>query len=158
MGLERQMGRLEPRNGPHATPTPSHGLSPRPTPPQGRTHSPVRSLVGHSNLPSTPCPSHDPPSIGPHFAPPPSCPHPHFWPELGRGNSSWQTRKAGMREIHKPDVLLWRGVVGDGGRKGRGALGAPVPSQHLFRAGAEGPGGAALLPRDQAAQGSWRDM
>lgn len=49
-----------------------------PTPPQGRTHSPVRSLVGHSNLPSTPCPSHDPPSIGPHFAPPPAVPTPIF--------------------------------------------------------------------------------
>lgn len=45
-----------------------------------------------------------------------------------------------------------------GGGKGRGALRALVPQQHLFGPRAEGLGGAALLPRDRAAQGSWRDM
>lgn len=81
--------------------------------PQCRTHSQgLRSLAGHSKPPLSPTsPAMDPllwPSHGS-----PTVPHPHFWPEFDRGNSSWQTPKAEMREIHKPDVLVWR--EGSGG-------------------------------------------
>lgn len=152
------MGCLEPRNGPHATPTPSHGFSPRPHS-SSRQNSQPREVTGWPLQPPLHSVSQPrSPLHWPSLCPPPSCPHPHFWPELRRGNSSWQTQKAGMREIHKPDVLLWRGRMGDGEGKGRGAPRAPVPLQNLFGPRAEGPGGAALLPRDQAAQGSWTDM
>lgn len=116
-GTQRQMDCLEPRNSPHARHPPHPpGLSPHPHSSWASTHSlGLRSLVGHSNLPSILCPSHDTPSFGPHFVPP-SVPHPHFWPEPDRGNSSWQTPKAGMREIHKPDVLLQREGSGGWGK------------------------------------------
>lgn len=143
------MGCLEPRNGPHATPPLHMDLVHAPTPPQGRTHSPVRSLVGHSNLPSIPCPCHDLPSIGLHFAPPQAVPHPHFWPKLSRGNSSWQTPKAGMREIHKPDVLLWReGSGGWGEGKGEEHSG-PCPTAAPLRAQGRGTWGCCTAPKGQ---------
>ena len=126
------MGCLEPRKVPMPPLPPPGLLVHAPSPPQGRTHSPgLRSPVGHSNLPSIPSPSHDPLLLWPSLCPP-AVPHPHFWPELDRGNSSWQTPKAGMREIHKPDVLLRREGSGGWGVKGRGALRAPVPQQHPF--------------------------
>lgn len=130
------MGCLEPRKGPpgHPRPHDTSSLSnlelnscPSSSSP-GRTCSQgPRSLVGHSNLPAIPCPSHSPLLLWPSYSPP-TVPHPHFWPELDRGNSSWQTPKAGMREIHKPDVLLQR--EGSGGWeqvKGRGRL-SPCPT------------------------------
>lgn len=64
-----------------------------PTPPQGRTHSPVRSLVGHSNLPSVPCPGHDLPSIGLHFAPPQLSPTPTFGLNSAEETAAGKLRK-----------------------------------------------------------------
>lgn len=95
-----------------------------PTPPQGRTHSPVRSLVGHSNLPSIPCPCHDLPSIGLHFAPPPSCPPPPLLAYTQQrkqqlaNSESWNERDSQTR-----CALVEGGEWGMGGGKGRGALG-----------------------------------
>lgn len=117
---------------PSPCPPPILDLVHTPTPPGPElTARVLRSLVGHSNLPFMLHPSHNPPSFGPYFVPL-AVPHPHFWPELDRGNSSWQTPKAGMREIHKPDVLLQRGSGGWESER-RGAFRASVPQQHLFR-------------------------
>lgn len=104
------------------------GLSPCPNFPQGRTHSQgLRSLAGHSNLPCLPRPCHNPllwPSHGS-----PTVPHPHFWPEFDRGNSSWQTPKAEMRDSQTRCALVEGGQWGMGSPpslKGRGGL-RPCP-------------------------------
>lgn len=116
MGLRGRWAVWSSEMVPMPPPHPQPGLSPHPHASWARTHSPgLRSLVGHSKPPSILCPSHNAPSFGPHFVPP-AVPHPHFWPEPDRGNSSWQTPKAGMREIHKPDVLLQRERSGGWGK------------------------------------------
>lgn len=110
------MGCLEPSKVPMPIPAPTWIWESMPPLCPGQNSQPgPRSLAGHSSPPAIRGPATVLAALGLTLSP--RCPHPHFWPELDRGNSSWQTPKAGMREIHKPDVLLRGRGVGDGERK-----------------------------------------
>lgn len=46
------------------------------------------------------------PLLWPSHGSPTVPPHPHFWPEFDRGNSSWQTPKAEMRDSQTRCALV----------------------------------------------------
>lgn len=151
------MGCLEPRKAPMSPPPPP-GLSPHPHSSPGLSSQPwPRSLVGHSDLSSIPCPSHDPLFLWPSCCPLPKpllSPTPIFGLNSRQrkqqlaNSESWNERDSQTR------CALAEGGSGGWEQKEEEPSGTLSHSSILLGPGQRGRG--APLPRARAAQGSER--